>query len=190
MIGWLRCALVAVVVGTAPVAAAADHDVPAEKLGLIVLRVLAYDHDLAGRAGEQVTVAVIEGAGEPARACAGTMAATFAGLARKVTVGKLPVRAVRIPLAEPDKLTATLRRERAVAAYACVGPAEAAALARATRAASALSFTTDRAALAELAVGLIRRPDRIDLEVNLAAARGEAVQLSAAFLRIVKVVQR
>jgi hypothetical protein len=190
MIGWLRWALVCAVVGTAPVAAAADQDIPAEKLGLIVLRVLAYDHDLASRAGDRVTVAVIEGPGEPARACAGTMTATFTGLASKVTVGRLPVRAVRIPLAEPGPLAATLRRERAVAAYACVGSGDAAALARATRGAAALSFTTDGKAVAHLAVGLMRRPDRIDLEVNLAAARGEAVQLSAAFLRIVKVVQR
>jgi hypothetical protein len=176
----------------APAARAAADELPAETLGLIVLRVLAYDHNLAARAdGAEVTIAVVESAGEPSRACAAAMTGTFTRLARKVTVGALPVKVVRLPAAADHRaLSAALTKHGAVAVYACTSAADLPAVARAARAAAALTFTTDPAALSELAVGLVRRPDKIELRVNLVAARAEAAQLSGAFLRLAKVVQR
>ncbi len=181
--------LVALACGLGAGSAGADS-VPAAKLGVIVLRVLAYDHTLASRAGAAVVVAVVEGADDDAKTCAADMTAAITKLAAELTVSKLPVKVARVAMADGKGLTTALTRLHAVAAYACVPAAQAAVLARATRAAQALSFTVDHDAVASLAIGLVRAADKIEIQVNLVAARAEGAQLSAPLLRIAKVVQR
>lgn len=191
MIARAHAAILVALLGAPGLTSAAADEAPADKLGLMVVRVLAYDHNLEARAdGGDVVVAVVEGEGDGARACASTMTASLTGLARRITIARRPLRVARVRMATDKALSTALIKEGAVAVYACTSAADLPALARAARTAAALTFTTDPAALSDLAIGLVRRPDKIELQVNLVAARAEAAQLSGAFLRVATVVRR
>ena len=156
---------------------------------LILLRVLAYDRNLAARSGDEVVIAVVESADDRGKACATPMVDALAVAARKIVVGQRPIRGVRVRREPGVPLRIRLAELHAAAVYVCVGAGEVAAVARETRAAGALSFTGAEAG-GDLAIGMVRGADKVQLWVNLEAARAERADLSAALLRLAKVVKR
>ncbi len=186
----MRALRVAAVVLLAAQLARAE-EIPVEKRVLILLRVLAYDHQLARRAGDSVPVAVVYRAGDAASEAAATEMVTALGAAAaKVNVAERPVRVASLPFG--DGLDRDLARARAVAVYVCPGlEKETARIAAATAKGQALSFSHDEAGVhAGLSVGIVRRGDRAAIVVNLVAARAEGAELSAALLRLAEVVKR
>ena len=157
---------------------------------LILLRVLAYDRNLAARSGDQVVIAVVESADDRGLACATPMVDALTVAARKIVIGQRPIRGARIRLEPGVSLRARLGELHAAAVYVCVGAGAVAEVARATRAAGALSFTGAEPGPGGLAIGMVRGADKVELWVNLEAARAERADLSAALLRLAKVVKR
>ena len=186
---WLLAVAVAATL-IAPAAPARAEPAAIDPRGLILLRVLAYDRNLAVRSGDQVVIAVVESADDRGKACAAPMVAALTAAARQIVIGRRPIRGARVRLEPGVQLRARLGELHAAAVYVCVGPDEVAEVARVTRAAGALSFTAAEQGAAELAIAMIRREDKVELWVNLEAARAERADLSAALLRLAKVVRR
>ena len=165
-------------------------EIPADKRALILLRVLAYDRNLAGRSGDAVRVAVLYRAGdELSERSAGELVAAGGAVERSVA-GK-PVQLVSVAFAA-ETLEHDLARAGASAVYVCSGLAGAVlSVAEATQRRKVLSFTTEEELVKSgLAIGLLRRGERVAIVVNLVAARAEGADLSAELLRLAEVVGR
>ena len=185
-----RAALLALVV-TLAWPGRAGADVPADQQALVVLRILAYDHNLVSRSGKQIELAVIHETGDESSATAATkVEAAFARLAGKVTVAGLPVHVVA--LATGEHLADDLRRHGVNAIYLCRGlDAEVLAIAKLARGRAALTFTDVASYLDDgAAIALDQRGKKIQIDVNLVAAKAAGAQLGAQLLRLAKVVKR
>src|SRR5205814_5749356 len=113
--------LVAIALALVVLASPAHADpIPAEKRALILLRVLAYDHQLARRTGDDLVVVVVyRGGDKRSEAAATELVAALAEAARQVSVAGRAVRATR--LAYSNGLEGELARTRTAAAYVCTG---------------------------------------------------------------------
>jgi YfiR/HmsC-like len=175
----------------APAAAGtAEAQVPAEKQALIMLRILAYDHALAARAGTAVRLAVVHGGSAAALQCAGRMRSALDDLVKRVVVTGKPLEVETVPVAEVSG--AALARRRLAVLYVCSGSdAELPSVVQAARAAHVLTFTDELAYLARgLSIALSEDGPRVGISVNLIAARAEGARLNGQLLRLSKVVAR
>ena len=165
-------------------------EVPAAKQALIVLRVLAYDHALAERAGSVVRVAVVHGESAQSLRCASSMRAAFDKLVGHAVINGRPLAVQSVSARE--MLAGAVERNGAAVVYVCSGAGtDVAGIARAARGAGALSFTdppsyVDRG----LAIALHEGNDRVAISVNLTAARAEGARLAGQFLKLSKVVHQ
>jgi YfiR/HmsC-like len=185
---WLGPAVLAIAaVAGARVAAA---DVPAEKQAIIMLRVLAYDHALAARAGPSVRLAVVYGDSAPALECASRMRAAFDELVRRVVVIGKPLEVETLPAA---RVSGRSLAERGFSVlYMCRGSdGDVPGIANAARAARVLTFTDQAAYLTRgLSIALSQDTTRVDISVNLVSARAEGARLAGQLLRLSKVIAR
>ena len=177
----------------APDAARADGppEVPIDQQVLIVLRILAYDANLAARSGTAIEIAVIHRADDAASEQASARAyRAFARAAGKLKVAGLPVRVMAIPYSAT--IADDLQRLHVDQIYVCAGlDAMVPAIAGAASSASALSFTDQPAYLeAGVAVALARGDHKVSINVNLVAAKAAGARLGANFLRLARVVKR
>jgi hypothetical protein len=164
--------------------------IPADKQALILLRVLAYDRNLAGRAGDTVRIAVLyrPGHGASERAAAELVAA--AGAAERSVAGR-PVRLISLPFSA-DTVERDLERTGASATFVCQGlEGDVARVAQATQRRAILSISSEENMVhSGLSIGVVRRGERAAILVNLVAARAEQADLSAELLRLAEVVKR
>ena len=161
------------------------------RLGLIALRVLAYDKNLAARAsGGEVTIVVVSGSTPAARRERERWVAGFA-LMPKVKVGGRAVRihAVDFESEQAFDELAAAQRPAAVIALPDLG-AELPAVRRVARARKALTFARHEGAVREgIAVGLIASDDKDEIVINLGAARAEGVRFDAGLLQLARLVE-
>ena len=170
--------------------AAADSQ-PARRDALVFLRVLAYDKQLAHRAGDTVIVAVVyPAASVTAR---GERDAWLKALAEVKRI-KVAGRAVVAVAVGYDGKTAFDRQMKDLAPAAvllCAGLSDTIADVRAvTRARQILSFSrAERDARAGLAVALVSGAERDEIVINLAASRAEGAKLDAGLLQLARLVE-
>jgi len=168
----------------------AEAEVAADKQAIIILRILAYDHALAHRAGAAVKLAVVHGESAAALACAVRMRAALDGLVSRVVVtGKR----IEVETLSAVDVSGHLLSQRGFAVlYLCTGAdAHVPAVVKAARAAQVLTFTDQVHYLARgMSIALSDDRARVGISVNLVAARAEGARLAAPFLRLSKVVAR
>jgi hypothetical protein len=176
--------------GAAPVAAAdATHD----KQALVVLRLLAYDRELARRSSSKVVVAVVRDDRDPAsRRSAVALADALRSGARAVTVVGKPVAVVEVAAGAllGDRLR-DLRVDAMILATGLEGELD--DVVRAARARPCLTFGVVPAYMRQgvaIVLGTDDRLRRITISVDLEASRAQGARLSAELLSVAKVVKR
>jgi hypothetical protein len=164
--------------------------IPADKQALILLRVLAYDRNLAGRAGDTVRVAVLYRPGDSASERSAAELVAAAGAVERSVAGR-PVRLISVPYSAAT-VERDLERTGASATFVCSGLTDdVARVAEATQKRAILSFSSEENMVhSGLAIGVVRRGERAAILVNLIAARAERADLSAELLRLAEVVRR
>jgi hypothetical protein len=185
---WLaRHVAVACVLLLSPMPALAQEFVPPELAAKTVLRALAYDRALKGRAGEELLLAVVAKAGD-AGDDAGAFAAALKALG-SVTVQELPLRAVQVTAGSGAEAAAKLAGLKASVVYVGAGfdASEVAGLQAAALKAQAL--TTYRAPGYEevLALGVLPRDGKLRIVVKLAAAKAAGAELDPQLLKLAQV---
>jgi YfiR/HmsC-like len=163
------------------------------RLGLIALRVLAYDKELAARApGAEVSIVIVSGSTAAARRERARWAAGFA-LMPKVKAGGRAVRVHAVDFESEQALDAIAAAHRPAGMIALSDlTAELPAVRRIARARKALTITRQESAVREgSAVGLIASDDRDgkdEIVINLGAARAEGVRFDAGLLQLARLV--
>lgn len=166
-------------------------DLPARNQALLLLRVLVYDRNLKGRAGDAVRVAVVYRSGDASsEAERDALMAAYQEVAREVVAQGLPVKVEALAWRDAADFAARLGQRRFAAVHAGRGLAAVVEeLARAARKSQSLTFAPAREMVsAGLAVGLVFRGDRAGLVVNLGAARAEGAELDPALLQLAEVL--
>lgn len=184
-------ALTACVASGAAAMPARAEDLPARNQALLLLRVLVYDRNLKGRAGDMVRVAVAYKAGDAAsEAERDALMAAYQEVAKEVVAQGLPVKVEALPWRDAADFAARLGERRFSAVHAGRGLAAVAEeLSRASRKARSLTFAPAREMVsAGLAVALVFRGERAGLVVNLGAARAEGAELDPALLQLAEVL--
>jgi hypothetical protein len=172
---------------------AAADPVPARAQAPLVLRILAYDHNLANRLdGKKVTIAVVYKAGNSeSDDAAGELVNLIGQIAKSTTLSNNAINVVRI--AYSDK-TFDSEVQRAHPAAIYVAPAlgnELAAITATTQARKLLSFTGNQEYVAVgVSVGFASEGDHTTILINLPASRNEGADLDVALLRVAKIVKK
>jgi len=155
-----------------------------------MLRVLAYDKQLAQRIGDEVRVIVAYPADE-AGAAEGMRWATAFAKASKLKVNGRSVVVIAYKFESMEALDRALDRSAAV--VACDGLARrigTATFTRLTRARRVLSISTYEADVASgLSVAVVRGKQRDEIVVNLRAAQAEGVKFDAGLLQLAREVK-
>ncbi len=155
-----------------------------------MLRILAFDRKVIARAGDEVRIAVIYRSGaEASEKLQRAVVEALVAAGKRQSVAKLPVKVLAI--AYSPSLEADLRREKVAAAYVSAGLEDVTdAIAKATRAASALSFSALEASVrGGLSVALVRREAKVGIVINLKASRSEGADLDAGLLTVAEVLR-
>jgi len=178
------------VLATTPVAAGVVED-EARQRALVLLLVIAYDHNLAARAGDTATLLVVYNSRD--ERSRGEHAAMRDGLAalEKLLVGGLPLRIVSEDHGGADTLRDAVARLRPAALYLCAGLGDQVeSVSRITRAARVLSFAASEGYVrAGLSVAILSGGQRARVLINLAAARAEGVAFDAGLLKLAEVLR-
>jgi hypothetical protein len=185
----VRVAVIIVLAMLALTGLAAAESKPERRDALVFLRVLAYDKQLAARAGEAVVVAVVY----PATGGTAERDAWLAALAavKKVKVASRPVVAVSIVYDGSAAFERKLADLAPAAVVLCHGLSNAVGDIRtATRAHKVLSFSrAERDARAGLAVAVVSGSQRDEIVINLRAARAEGVKFDAGLLQLARLAE-
>lgn len=162
-----------------------------KQLASTLMRILAYDRNLKTRAsGKAAPILVLYQEGNQAsETMQSDVANALEDLASSVTVAELRASVLSVPYSSVADLEAKILARRPVAMFVCTGLAEAVpALSAATRRRSILTMTLTTSYLkAGLSIGFERGDDRVNILINLPAARAEGADLDAALLRLAEV---
>lgn len=154
---------------------------PVETQVPLLLKILAFDRDLAEAADPLVVAIVFQGRNRVSAAISEDVRGRFAAAVR-------PIRVVAIDLDKTGDLAALLVRERVAVLY--VAPLQAvsvATLAAATRGKRVVSITgVPRYVEQGLAVGIDLSGERPQIVINLAASRAEGAEFSAQVLKLAR----
>jgi hypothetical protein len=173
--------------------AASADPVPAKAQAPLVLRILAYDHNLAHRVdGKKVTIAVVYKAGNSdSDEASGELANTIAQIGKTTTLSNNAISVLR--LAYSDKtFDADIQRAHASAVY--VAPAlgnDLGNITATTQSRKLLSFTGNQDYVAAgVSVGFASDSDHTMILINLPASRNEGADLDVALLRVAKIIKK
>lgn len=186
-------ALLGAAVGTAllPRGRTEGAELGPKQLAAMLLRVLAYDRNLKARAGgKTATIFVVYQEGNQAsEALQSDVANALEDLAASVTVAELRVSVFALAYSSAADLEAKVAAKHPVAMFVCTGLADAVpALSSVARKRSILTLTLTTAYLkAGLSIGFQRGDERVNILINLPAARAEGGDLDAALLRLAEV---
>ena len=170
------------------VSSAGRAEAQAARDAALVLRVLSYDRNLSSRAPSQREILTVFAPGDSSseRTCR-DLASALSALGSRVTVADRRVRARAHAYRDPTSLAQAM--QSAIAVFVCGGlEGSVGAIARATRAQSVLTLTSDESQIrGGLAVGILQGRNQTRLVVNLPASRAEGARLDAALLRLAEV---
>lgn len=190
-----RCHIVSIFAcwafGLAFASPARAQDVPAERQVLILTRALAYDDEIKGRAGDDVTVAVVSKPGNPAsEAMSAAVAKAFRGIGG-IKVQGLSLKIVQVPFASGPALQAAASGQSIDVFYICVGlEADLPAIIETTRKRRAVSIGSREDQVQRgLALGVFQIEGKPTIVVNLPAAKAEGSAFSSDLLRLAKVIK-
>lgn len=186
----MRAAVGLLVIGLVLGAGRARADqLPAKNQALLLLRILAYDHNLAKRADPKVvTVLVVykKDASDSESAARGIYAA-LQEIARTTTVSGLPVQPVLVPYVAKT-FDADASKGKMAAVYLSSGLDDALdSIVKSTRLRSMLSFSGTDGYSNTVGVVLAVRNGKSAILVNLPVTKEEGAQLDAALLKVAKV---
>lgn len=169
---------------------AAADEVPAQRQVLVLARAMAYDRNLAGRAGESVSVGVVHGNDDDSVALARDIHRGFASL-QAVRVGGLPLEASLLVWSTPDALATTIREKGIDVLYVSSGLSGSVAdILGITRNLKVLSVAARQEDLtAGLALGVFAVDSEPKVVVNLTASKAEGASFSADLLRLAEIVR-
>ena len=186
----VRCAFAITLVIVCSIATPSAADPTDDRRALVMLRVLAYDKQLAQRIGDEVRVIVAYPADE-AGAAEGMRWATAFAKASKLKVNGRSVSVIAYKVESLEALGRVL--ERSAAVVACDGLARkigTATFTRLTRARRVLSISTYEADVAGgLSVAVVPGKQRDEIVVNLRAAQAEGVKFDAGLLQLAREVK-
>lgn len=184
--------LLSIVLCAAAGRASADP-VPARNQALLVMRILAYDHNLASRIDKKtVTIVVLYKPGvTESEEAAADVTAQVREIAKSTTVANNAIQVIRVPFAEKT-FVGDLERIRAGAIYVTPGLAEhLGAVTMLTKQRKLLSFTGSVEYVSSgISVGFALQDKKPTVLVNLPASKGEGANLDPAFLRVAKIVKK
>jgi hypothetical protein len=167
--------------------------VPAKNQALLLLRILAYDHNLANRtsAGHVTIVIVYKAGNSDSEDAANGMGGIVGDIAKSTTIAKNTISVVR--LAYSDKtFDGEISRAHAAALYVAPGLGDSiGAITTTTQGRKLLSFSGVADYVASgIAVGFALDDGKPEILVNLPASRSEGADLDVALLRVAKIVKK
>jgi hypothetical protein len=171
--------------------AATAADVPAERQALVLVRALAYDGNLQGRANGEVTLGVLARTGHPASdRMAGEVDRAFAALGTLKVQG-LPIRSVRLAYTTAAALAAAVRTQGVDAIYVCPGlEGELDAIVGVTRSQKVISMAAQEALVHKgVSLGVFLVDGKATIFVNLPASKLEGVDFGSDLLRLARVIK-
>lgn len=171
--------------------AARDEPLPAVRQALILMRALAYDENLAGRAHGSVDLRVLFRKSHAASEQTATrMTRAFATLATSSVAG-LPIAVTSLAYAGAEPLRKTVEAEGVDAIYVCDGlETEIATLAQIAHKAKVLTMGSSVEQVhAGLALGVFHAEGKPVILLNLPASRLEGALFTADLLRLAKIVR-
>jgi hypothetical protein len=173
-----------------PIAASADGNA-ARQQALLILRILAYDHNLPRRTVDSVVVVVVYDPAIPASLAEQALLRQGLDAVSQLRVGGMPLRVVSEAYETSEALAARIRRVRPAALYLCAGmDAAVRSVSQTARALRVLSFASSEAYVrSALSVGIIPGPRRARIVINLAASRAEGTSFDAGLLKLAEVVR-
>ncbi len=172
----------------APLAA---QEVPPERQVLILTRALAYDDEIKNRAGDDVTVAVMAKAGNPAsETMAAAMVKAFRGIGGTKVQG-LGVKISQLSFSNGPTLMTTVSSQSVDVLYVCIGmEADLPAIFEVTRKRKMVSIGSREEHVQKgLALGVFPVDGKPTIVVNLPAAKAEGSAFSSDLLRLAKVIK-
>jgi hypothetical protein len=176
---------------TGQIAWAADDLLPGKQAALL-LRVLPYDQNLAQRAQQAVTIAVVHREGNLiSETYSLDISAALRDLARGTQVKGLPVRILNIGYSGSEGLAAVLAKQKLSAIYVCPGLEDALdSISDLSRKNKVLTISGREIEVRErISIGLLRRGSRPALIVNLRAATAEGADLHPDLLSLSEVLR-
>jgi len=166
--------------------------VPAKNQALLLLRILAYDHNLPNRIDNKtVTIVVVsKGGNTDSEDTASELVAVIRELAKSTTVANNAINVVR--LAYTDKtFDAEITKLKAAELYVSPGLGDAIVnIAGVTQQRKLLTFTGSADYVVTLAVGFSLYEGKPTILVNIPASRAEGADLDPALLRVAKIVKK
>jgi YfiR/HmsC-like len=154
-------------------------------------RVLAYDENLAGRAGSRVVLAVLYKPGGPDLEKEGAAWFAFFSQLESYTARGLPFHVIMLPFTTAEALEKSIADLKVVALYVCPGlEGDIAAIKRVSQKRKSTTIASrEEQVTAGLALGVFSDHGKLVVVVNLPAARAEGAQFGSDLLRLAKVVQ-
>ena len=189
--GWRFLGLIFVVALFARTAAA--DTVPGKNQALLMLRILAYDHNLANRTdNKRVTIVVLYKSGNSdSDDVSNDVTGAIRDISKSTTIANNAISVVR--LAYSDKtFDADIARTKAAALYVAPGLGDSlGTITSTTQSRKLLSFTGNQDYVAAgVAVGFSLDDGKPTILVNIPASRSEGADLDVALLRVAKIVKK
>ena len=185
---WITRIALVLVLG---LATSANADATDDRRALVMLRVLAYDKQLAARAGDEVRIIIVFSPGDTGAAERARWSAAFAN-ARKLKLDGRQVVVVEHKFETAKQLDRALHDPHAAALVVCDGLSKEIGLddlAALTRARKVLTLSTRETEVVKgLAVGIVPGSSRDEIVINLAAATAEGVKFDAGLLQLARSV--
>jgi hypothetical protein len=162
-----------------------------KQMAVMLLRILAYDRNIKTRSnGKSAPLLILYQEGNQAsESVQSDVANSLEDLANSVSVSGLRVQVSSLAYSSANDLDNKVAALKPVAIVVCTGLSDAIPAVVATaRKRSVLTMTLTTTYLkAGLSIGLSRGDDRVNILVNLPAARAEGADLDAALLRLAEV---
>ena len=174
--------------GAAADAAAAER-MPASTEALILARAIAYDRNLAARAGGRVTVIVLQASTIGSQGHGKDVLDAFNALST-VQIAGMPLDAQPVTWTDAAALERAIDGFGADAIYVSDDLApHVASISGVCRARSVLSLASDRAYLSALSLGVFPKGSEPRVIVNVPASKAEGAAFGAELLRLAEVIQ-
>lgn len=183
---WVVISLVVAVLG----GRAAGDPLPAKNQALLLLRILAYDHNIANRVeNKKVTVVVLNKNTTDSDSAAAAIASALKEIAKTT---KLSGNTIQVSRFTFDEKTFDLSKVKAAAIYLAPGLGDnVAAITAGSQKSKVLSFTgSPEFVTSGVSIGFGNDSGKPVIWVNIPAAKSEGADLDVALLRVAKIVKK
>jgi len=189
--GWRFLGLI-LAVAVAARDASADA-VPGKNQALLLLRILAYDHNLSNRTdNKHVTIVVLYKSGNSdSDDTSSEVAGAIKDISKSTTIANNAIQVVRIAYSDKT-FDADIARTKAAALYVASGLGDSlGTITSTTQNRKLLSFTGNQEYVASgVSVGFSLDDGKPTILVNIPASRNEGADLDVALLRVAKIVKK